>query len=159
MKFKPGDLLASPPQVVARPFSCPRRAWRSDRCHLASPAAPGRPSLSPCAQARLDRRFEANLPDDGTGIQMQEISPAERNVQILAGIAGLAVAGVVAIFVGFSAGFSAGLAVFFLSWTFVAILVLLVRFVFRRLSPVPEAALTPAKPARPHRPKRSRRRH
>lgn len=92
---------------------------------------------------------------------MEEVSPAERKAQLIAGAVGLAVAGAIAIFVGVSSGLGAGLAVFFLSWTFVAILMLVVRFAFRRLSPAraaPDPPATPAKPDSGSRPKRRRRR-
>ena len=46
---------------------------------------------------------------------MEEASSAERKVQVVAGLIGLAVAGAIAVTVGVNAGFSAGLAVFFLS--------------------------------------------
>ncbi len=94
-------------------------------------------------------------------VRMEEVSPAERKVQLVAGLAGLSVAGVVAIFVGVNAGLGAGLAVFFLSWTFVAIFVLVVRFAFRRFSPAPPAPPAPSSSTKTDsggRPRRRRRR-
>ncbi len=79
---------------------------------------------------------------------MEEASSAERKVQVVAGLIGLAVAGAIAVIVGVNAGFSAGLAVFFLSWTFVAIFVLVVRFAFRRFSPAPTAPEPPSTSAK-----------
>ncbi len=61
------------------------------------------------------------------------VSRTERIVQLVAAAFGLGVAGLVSYLVGRDAGAGIGIATFFLSWTFVALFVLLVRSIWRRL--------------------------
>jgi hypothetical protein len=62
-----------------------------------------------------------------------ELSRTERRIQIAAAAIGFGVAIVVSFVVGATSGVATGIATFFLSWTFIALFVLLVRFVSHRL--------------------------
>lgn len=62
-----------------------------------------------------------------------ELSRTERILQIGAAIFGVVVAGFVSYLVARTAGVQMGVAIFFLSWTFIALFVLVVRFISRRL--------------------------
>lgn len=64
---------------------------------------------------------------------MQEVTSAERRVMLGAAVLGLALAAALAYAVAAREGVAIGLAVFFLSWTFVALFVLLARYLFSRL--------------------------
>ena len=70
-----------------------------------------------------------------------ELSRIERIVQTAAAAFGLSVAGFVSYRVGISNGVDVGVATFVVSWTLVALFVLLARFVTRRLLPDEAAAL------------------
>jgi hypothetical protein len=82
---------------------------------------------------------------------MQEPTRGERLAVIAAAISGLAVAAVAAVIVAGNAGLDIGLAVFALSWTLVAVFVLLVRFIYRRVAgaPAPPAAQAETQKRRP----------
>ena len=62
-----------------------------------------------------------------------ELSRIERIVQTAAAVFGISVAGFVSYRVGTNSGVDVGVATFILSWTLVALFVLLVRFVTARL--------------------------
>ena len=62
-----------------------------------------------------------------------ELSRTERRIQVAAAALGFGVAIIVSYVIGTTAGVETGIATFVLSWTFVALFVLLVRTVSHRL--------------------------
>ena len=96
-----------------------------------------------------------------------ELNRTERIVQTAAAAFGFGVAGFISFRVGVTSGVDIGVAAFVVSWTFVALFVLLVRFVTRRLlmygTPTLPSSSTPAErpspePGAPRRRRRRRRR-
>ena len=76
-----------------------------------------------------------------------ELSRTERRIQVAAAALGFGIAIIVSYVVGTAAGVETGIATFFLSWTFVAVFVLLVRFVAHRLLQEEVTSLAQAKVA------------